>query len=137
MVGCLQCSVLLPLIPQCVGIARHAVRAALVDNEHREAAELVASELTSNSVRYARSFTDDPDARYLTHRFAMEVRVAPQTGAVLIQVSELAGSSIPEMRKPTDDEEGGRGLYNIDQITGGKWGWKDDGAIRKFWALVG
>jgi two-component sensor histidine kinase len=76
-----------------------------------ENAELVVSELVTNSVRHARV----PNGHVILTRFAC------LGGAVRIEVHD-ANTDKPEVRSASPDEESGRGLALVDLITGGRWG---------------
>lgn len=73
------------------------------------AAELVVSELVTNSVRHAR----EPRGHVIRTQFERLGR------AVRIEVHD-ANESKPEQRRAFDDEESGRGLALVDAITGGR-----------------
>jgi two-component sensor histidine kinase len=90
-----------------------------------DAAELVVSELLTNSVRHA----GDPRGHVIGTRFERL-----QCG-VRIEVHD-AGDSKPELRDACSDAESGRGLALVDVITGGHWGVNDrEGAGKMVWAV--
>ncbi|MGW5349437.1 ATP-binding protein [Streptomyces sp. NPDC004031] len=89
------------------------------------AAELVVSELVTNSVRHAR----DPRGHVIRTQFERLGR------GVRIEVHD-AGESKPEQRDVSGEEESGRGLALVDAITGGRWGVSDrEGVGKMVWAL--
>ncbi|MFI0895442.1 ATP-binding protein [Streptomyces sp. NPDC020983] len=89
------------------------------------AAELVVSELVTNSVRHAR----EPRGHVIRTRFERLGR------GVRIEVHD-ANDAKPEQRDASGDEESGRGLALVDAVTGGRWGVSDREGIGKLvWAL--
>ncbi|WP_232792420.1 ATP-binding protein [Actinacidiphila yeochonensis] len=89
-----------------------------------DAAELVVSELVTNSVRYAR----EPSGRLIATRFER------LDGGVRIEVHD-ANTARPELRQASDDAERGRGLALVDAVTSGRWGVGDrDGVGKMVWA---
>ncbi|MFG1810047.1 ATP-binding protein [Streptomyces sp. NPDC049040] len=90
-----------------------------------DAAELVVSELLTNSVRHAR----EPRGHVIGTRFE-RLRCG-----VRIEVHD-AGVDKPERREASADAESGRGLALVDVITGGRWGVNDrDGVGKVVWAV--
>ncbi|MGA2163919.1 MAG: ATP-binding protein [Solirubrobacteraceae bacterium] len=94
--------------PESVAGARHFVRDLLSDQprETVEAAELMTSELATNSVRHACS-----DFELAIHRSREEIRV---------EVSDR-GPGQPVPRSPTAQEQSGRGLQIV-QALAEEWG---------------
>jgi hypothetical protein len=90
-----------------------------------DAAELVVSELVTNSVRHAR----EPRGHVIRTRFE-------RLGCgVRIEVHD-ANDGKPELRDVSNDEESGRGLALVDAITCGRWGVSEREGIGKMvWAL--
>lgn len=90
-----------------------------------DAAEVVLSELVTNSVRHARS----PQGHLIGTRFE---RLAC---GVRIEVHD-ANERKPERREASADAEFGRGLVLVDALTGGQWGVSDrDGPGKMLWAI--
>jgi signal transduction histidine kinase len=117
-----------PRTPRSVGRARHL----LVSNldawglaHLMDIAELVLSELITNSVRHARQ----PRGRLIGTRFERLEH------GVRIEVHD-ANDSKPERREASSDEESGRGLALVDSLTGGQWGVSDRVGVGKLvWAV--
>lgn len=76
-----------------------------------DSAELVLSELLTNSVRHARV----PGGRLI------ETRYERLTGGVRIEVHD-ANEDKPERRDPSAEDVSGRGLTLVDALTAGQWG---------------
>ncbi|WP_328767970.1 ATP-binding protein [Streptomyces sp. NBC_00286] len=76
-----------------------------------ETAELVLSELVTNALR-----VPVPSDRQVSVRIAR----SPEDGLLRLEVSD-AGSGRPEVRKPSDDETGGRGLLLVEALAH-RWG---------------
>lgn len=90
-----------------------------------DAAELVVSELVTNSVRHAR----EPRGRLIGTRFER------LEGGVRIEVHDANGNR-PECREASAEAECGRGLALVDVLTGGQWGVGDrDGVGKVVWAV--
>ncbi len=119
----------LPAVGACVAEARRRLRALLtargVDEEVREDAELVLSELFTNAIRYS-------DSR----RIACAARV---TGTMLrLEVADQGrGLTEPRARSAGVDEEGGRGLLLVNALAQ-TWGVHPcaDGRGRVVWAVL-
>ena len=90
--------------PESVAGARHFVRDLLSDQPREivEAAELMTSELATNSVRHAHS-----DFELAIHRSRDEIRV---------EVSDH-GQGQPVPRSPTPREQSGRGLQIVQELS--------------------
>jgi serine phosphatase RsbU (regulator of sigma subunit) len=73
--------------------------------EHREAAELLVTELVSNAIRYASR--------------PIKVRLM-RTEALLCEVSD-DDHRLPVLREPSETDEGGRGLYLVSHLAC-RWG---------------
>lgn len=114
--------------PRSVGHARHLLVQSLNTwglAHLSDAAELVLSELVTNSVRHART----PSGRRIATRFER------LPGGVRIEVHD-ANATRPERREPSSDAESGRGLVLVDAVTGGNWGVSDrDGVGKLVWAV--
>jgi anti-sigma regulatory factor (Ser/Thr protein kinase) len=89
--------------PESVTGARHFVRDVLSDQprEVAEAAELMASELATNSVRHARS--------------DFELAILISRDEIRVEVSDH-GQGEPVPRSPTPWEESGRGLQIVQEL---------------------
>ena len=114
--------------PRSVGKARRLLARSLDAwnlGHLADAAELVVSELLTNSVRHAR----EPRGHVIGTRFERL-----QSG-VRIEVHD-ASDGKPERREASCDAESGRGLALVDAITGGCWGVGDrDGIGKMVWAV--
>ncbi len=91
-----------------IGQARRFVREALGDGppETVQAAELMVSELATNSVQHARS--------------AFEITIASSDGSLRVAVRDC-GEGQPELRSPTPREPRGRGLRIVEALAA-SWG---------------
>ena len=109
----------LPRRPASVAETRRFVEGAIDDPETKEVAVLLASELSTNAVRYgAGDF------------FEVRVRL---DGAVRVEVSDES-SEMPERARPSSDSAGGRGLLLVDAFAT-RWGRRcprrrQDGLVR-------
>jgi anti-sigma regulatory factor (Ser/Thr protein kinase) len=94
--------------PESVAGARHFVRNVLSDQsqEIAEAAELMTSELATNSVRHARS------------DFELAILLSPEE--IRVEVSDN-GQGQPVPRSPTPREQSGRGLQIVQELSDA-WG---------------
>nr|WP_223186712.1 ATP-binding protein [Streptomyces sp. CBMA29] len=115
--------------PRCVPEARHELRGHLGAwgmPTLADAAEVVLSELLTNSLRHARS----PQGRLI------ETRYERLDGGVQIEVHD-ANESWPVLQEPSADAECGRGLALVDAITGARWGVSArEGVGKRVWAVV-
>jgi anti-sigma regulatory factor (Ser/Thr protein kinase) len=100
---------------------RRIVDAFLADREPmcREAVTLVASELATNAVRHART--------------PYQVRLAVNH-RVSIEVID-ASPGVPQLRNPTPQERGGRGLLLVSRIAAA-WGVDQADGAKTVWAEV-
>ncbi|SFE08486.1 Histidine kinase-like ATPase domain-containing protein [Actinacidiphila alni] len=114
--------------PRSVGRARRLLvhHLAAWDLAHlTDTAELIVSELVTNSVNHAR----EPRGRLIATRFE---RV---DSGVRIEVHD-ANDHKPERREALSDEESGRGLALVDALTDGRWGVSDRPGVGKLvWAV--
>ncbi|MEU6851462.1 ATP-binding protein [Actinacidiphila alni] len=114
--------------PRSVGRARRLLirHLAAWDLAHlTDTAELIVSELVTNSVNHARA----PHGRLIATRFE---RVE---SGVRIEVHD-ADDHKPERREALSDEESGRGLALVDALTNGRWGVSERlGVGRLVWAV--
>ncbi len=91
------------------------------DQDVLDTAELVLSELVTNALR-ARAPRDRQVGVRLAH--------SPQDGLLRLEVSD-AGEGRPEVRNPSEDETGGRGLLLVDALAH-RWGVRErEGGIGK------
>ncbi|MER7841647.1 ATP-binding protein [Streptomyces sp. NPDC096040] len=101
----------LPRLAESVPVARHLVRKALADWQLTgldDVAELVVTELVTNSVRHARSTTIRVTVRRL------------DGGKVQVAVVDMS-RTMPVLLPPTEDAVDGRGLAIIDAVSV-QWG---------------
>ncbi|MDT0548875.1 MULTISPECIES: ATP-binding protein [Streptomyces] len=83
---------------------------------------LSADELLSNAIRHCRvTFAQ------------IEISVALQGGALLLEVSDPDTDKIPRLRNPTSEEECGRGLYLVTQLADA-WGHRHNRNSKCVWA---
>ena len=107
-----------PCQSQSVTAARHFVREVLrgQPKEVAELAELMASELATNSVRHARS------------QFQISIRLGQD---ICIEVRDN-GSGDPQMLSPGPQEPSGRGLLIVESMSE-DWGVRRSGAGKTVW----
>ncbi|MFE4513149.1 ATP-binding protein [Kitasatospora sp. NPDC056783] len=111
-------------------LARYLLRAYLSGlpsgERYAETAELLLCELFANAVRYSGA----PDDRHIEIRFALVY------SRLRIEVHD-AGSGLPVLRTASADDEGGRGLFLVNELAE-RWGHSlRPGGIGKFiWVLV-
>jgi anti-sigma regulatory factor (Ser/Thr protein kinase) len=117
-----------PHSPRSVGRARLLLAQHLGDwglSHLADTAELIVSELFTNSVRHAR----EPHGRLIGTRFE---RLAC---GVRIEVHD-ANDRKPERQEAATDAESGRGLVLVDSLTGGHWGVSSrEGVGKMVWAV--
>lgn len=112
-------------------IARALLRAYLAGlprgESYADVGELLLGELFANAVRHAKS----PADRLVEVRFAL-VRAE----RLRVEVHD-AGSGFPSLRAATQDDEGGRGLFLVNELAE-RWGCAPrPGGVGKFvWALI-
>ncbi|MFF7650595.1 ATP-binding protein [Streptomyces sp. NPDC007983] len=83
---------------------------------------LSVGELVSNAIRHCRV------------TFAhVEVSVSLQGEDVVLEVSDPDGDRLPRLRVADADEEGGRGLYMVEQLAH-TWGYRNRGCGKCVWA---
>lgn len=118
-----------PCSRRSVGLARHQLADVLDGWELAELADvaaLVLSELMTNAVLHAR----------VPGRM-VETWIIRQGDCVRIEVHD-ASDERPELHKATDDDEGGRGLALVDELTNRRWGTSERRGVGKLvWAQVG
>ncbi|MCX5213726.1 ATP-binding protein [Kitasatospora sp. NBC_00240] len=121
----------LPRHRRSAGAARRLLRTFLgpLDGGEQllELGELLAGELVANAVEHARG----PSGRLV------EVRYAVTAGRLRIEVHD-AGNELPEVREPAPEEESGRGLWLVRELSAA-WGCcpRAGGAGKCVWAVVG
>ncbi|WP_037908481.1 ATP-binding protein [Actinacidiphila yeochonensis] len=119
-----------PRTRRTVGRAREDLRVALAKwglEELADAAELVLSELVTNSVRHART----PAGRLVETRYTQYGR------GLRIEVHD-ADETWPRPRAAMDEDEGGRGLALVDALTQHRWGVEPrPGPGKLVWAHIG
>ncbi|WP_199570508.1 ATP-binding protein [Streptomyces murinus] len=118
----------LPRISESVGHARRLVGLALnvwgMDEDLRDIAHLVVSELLTNAVQHAR-------------RDSVRVTVTRlDDQRVQVSVVDLCRKR-PQRRAARANEEGGRGLEIVDALSGGKWGVDPLPWGKRVWADLG
>ncbi|MCZ4126048.1 ATP-binding protein [Streptomyces sp. H39-S7] len=117
-----------PSSPCSVGHARHMLEDVLTVwglPELTEPAVLVISELMTNAVVHGRV----PGRR-------VETRVIRLADGVRIEVHD-ANAKRPEMRQASEDDERGRGLALVQELTGGCWGVNTrQGVGKRVWAQL-
>lgn len=94
--------------PRTPGNARRLIAATLDDwglAEHVDVAQLLATELVTNAIRYT------------TRPISLRLQ---RTGNLLCEVGD-DDRNLPVLREPGDGDEGGRGVYLIDRIAE-RWG---------------
>ncbi|MFF0226808.1 ATP-binding protein [Streptomyces sp. NPDC004629] len=99
----------LPATPASVGAARRAVRALLtswgIDDEVRDNAVLVTSELVTNAVNHSAS-----------ERIACRLHSA--AGRLRIEVEDQnRAAALPAPRRPDPDDQSGRGLLLVEALS--------------------
>jgi PAS domain S-box-containing protein len=110
----LDLDVLLPPTPEAVPTARHALAplAEQLDTQRFEDLRLLVSELVANSVRHGRLQTSD----------WIGLSVTRSGRAIRVQVSDPGqGFSLAEARSRERGDQGGFGLYLVEQIAA-RWG---------------
>jgi anti-sigma regulatory factor (Ser/Thr protein kinase) len=119
-----------PNSPRTAGRARHQLRDTLKGwglEDLTDTAELVLSELVTNATRHART----PRGRLI------ETRYERYPDAVRIEVHD-ADETWPQIAKPSEEDECGRGLALVDALTGEQWGVSArPGPGKLVWARVG
>ncbi len=108
-----------PRRPESIGQARRFVREALGDGpaETIEAAELMVSELATNSVQHAHS--------------AFEITIGGSAGSLRVEVRDC-GTGEPTLRSPTPREPRGRGLRIVEALSA-SWGIEPAPAGKTVW----
>ncbi|MCX5317463.1 SpoIIE family protein phosphatase [Streptomyces sp. NBC_00154] len=109
----------LPHEPESAAAARRLVAGQLIDwnlDDLTFSTELIASELVTNAVRYS---TGPAELRLINDR------------ALICEVSDNSNTA-PQLRHAEDDDEGGRGLYLVAQLTQ-HWGTRHTGRGKTIW----
>ncbi|MFE6149735.1 ATP-binding protein [Streptomyces sp. NPDC057888] len=105
--------------------SRAMVREKLEDWGLHEAAfvsELVVSELVTNAIRYGRP--------------PVSLRLLRDVDRTLICEISDGGHTSPNLRHAGDEDEGGRGLFLVAQLTA-MWGTRYDRQGKTIWAEIG
>jgi serine/threonine-protein kinase RsbW len=105
----------LPFLPESARTVRTGLTSWLVHQgaatETITDARLVATELVANALRHASPLPNG----------TMLVRWQEQSGRLLLSVSDGGGTTDPAVRHAADDDEGGRGLAIVAQLSGRWW----------------
>ncbi|MEU9287112.1 ATP-binding protein [Streptomyces sp. NPDC048275] len=114
-------------VPRARALLYAMLRDWLIDQEVLDSAELVLSELVTNALR-ARAPRDRQVGVHITH--------SEEDGLLRLEVCD-AGEGRPEVRNPSEDDAGGRGLLLVEALTH-RWGVQErEGDIGKtVWAEI-
>jgi Histidine kinase-like ATPase domain len=82
------------------------------------------SEVFTNSIRHSRS---------RARRDGVSVSVLGVRSAIRVEVTDAGGATRPRLLPLDEDATSGRGLYLVNELTGGRWGWHDDPPRRTVW----
>ncbi|TKK85600.1 ATP-binding protein [Herbidospora galbida] len=115
-----------PGITRQVSEARRFVAEHLPPRAEVETAQLIVSELATNAIRHTGS--GEPGGRFM-------VTVRVEASRVWLGVLDEGGAGRPEVRKPDDRQECGRGLDLVDHLAQA-WGVHGDERSRTVWATV-
>ncbi|MEV7009411.1 ATP-binding protein [Streptosporangium sp. NPDC051022] len=122
----------LKLDPASAAKARSHIRVWLgSDHPEYENARLATSELVTNAVLHA--FLRGPDALIL-------LTLTRRAGLLYVEVTDPGGGFWDPYALPAmpDDEEGGRGLAIVGEVSRGRWGVRDRGRRgRTVWCALG
>lgn len=117
---------LFPGQPDQVQAARYFARATLAGRTNTDVAELIVSELATNTLAHTAS--GQPDGWFI-------VQVAIFTEHVQIRVFDLGGKTTPAVIAEPDGHEHGRGLLTVAGIAT-RWGVEGDEFGRVVWANI-
>jgi anti-sigma regulatory factor (Ser/Thr protein kinase) len=92
-----------------------------LDEPQFHAFELVVSEVVSNAVRHAGS-PDEP----------IRLAVTPKDGYICVQVTDSGPGLVPRPGALETDDEGGFGLFIVEQLTR-RWGVTREGKRTRVW----
>lgn len=127
----------LAAIPEAPATCRSIIRAALrlrCLGELADDAATVVSEIASNAVR---AMKDKEAAGYLGGDVPVIVLALRwYSRGVRIELWDQA-PGLPQMKEPDWTAESGRGLFLVDQITDGRWGYRAAGSGKCVWAELG
>ena len=104
----------LPATPTVAALVRRALSYLELSNEQLEVAQLLASELVTNSIRHAGLAPAD-EVRIRATRLGERLRVDVYDGSK-VELHPLAGSI-----RPTPGAQSGWGLYLVDRLSD-RWG---------------
>jgi hypothetical protein len=109
-------------VPEAVAEARRWLR-TVTGGGCPDAPECL-SEVFTNSIRHSRS-----GAR----RGPVSVAVLAIRSAIRVEVTDAGGATRPRLLPIDETATSGRGLYLVNELTGGRWGWHDDHRHRTVW----
>ncbi|WP_285777927.1 ATP-binding protein [Microtetraspora sp. NBRC 13810] len=95
-----------------------------------EIAALLTSELVTNSIRHSRS--GEGGFVQITMIDSPSDPLARNGPTLRVAVRDDGGTTLPELRAPEDDEEGGRGLFIVDAYAT-RWGSGSYGGATVTW----
>lgn len=107
-------------VPEAVAEARRWLRSVVGDGEAQEC----LSEVFTNSVRHSRSAACGEGVSVLVLGIRSTIRV---------EVTDAGGATRPRLLPITEDATSGRGLFLVNELTGGRWGWHDNRHRRTVW----
>ena len=113
----------LPALPGAVSEARRwagAVAAAHLDDGQAEKLRLVISEIVTNALRHG------------SESKRIDLAVTPKPEFLCVQVTDDGPGLVPRPRALTADEEGGFGLYFVEQLTR-RWGVTRENKRTRVW----
>lgn len=125
--------IVLAAIPETPGTCRAVVRAALRVRglaEIADEAETVVTELSSNAVRAAQGEPGTGDMPTIV------LVLSWREHGLRIEVWDRA-PGVPVLREPDFEAEHGRGLFLVNEITGGRWGCQQAKGSKCVWAELG
>ena len=97
------------------------IAAAYLDEPQFRAFELVVSEVVSNAVRHA-GIADEP----------IRVAVTPKDGYICVQVTDSGPGLVPKPGALEADDDGGFGLFIVEQLTR-RWGMTRENGRTRVW----
>lgn len=135
-----QQRITLSAFPETSQVCRNMARvAALTWGADGDDAQTIAQEISANAIRETlRAHALDP-ARFGAPLIVFRLFRFP--GAMRVEVWDRAGGE-PVMLRPDWEAEHGRGLFIVDQLTGGRWGChpppssREPGEAKCVWAEI-